>query len=168
METQLINRVANSGLITINLEEYFPKNEFAIFDLKDYLFHGLILKEKDFRLSLKEADWSVYKNKTVLIQCTADAIIPLWAYMLVTQYLSGMADEVFVGSQEEFVKAHYKKVLSDKDWSDMADQRIVIKGCSDKPVPEEAYALMTHILVPIAKSIMFGEPCSTVPVYKKN
>lgn len=167
MEQQLVNKVTNSGLITINLEEFYPDQEITTFDLKDFLFHGLILKEKDFRLSLKELDWSGYQDKIVLIQCSADAIIPLWAYMLVTQYLSGIASDVFAGNAEEYLKAHYKQVLEQKNWEDMVDQRIVVKGCSDKFVPEEAYALMTKILKPLAKSIMFGEPCSTVPVYKK-
>lgn len=168
MEPQLINRVANSGLITINLEDFYPKQEFIIFDLKDFLFQALILKEKDFRLALKDLDWTGYQDKIVLIQCSADAVIPLWAYMLVAQYLTGIASDVFVGNVDEYLKAHYKQVLEQNNWTEMIDQRIVVKGCSDKAVPEDAYALLTKILKPIAKSIMFGEPCSTVPVYKKS
>lgn len=167
MESTLVNRVATSGLITLNLEDYFPKKDIMVFDIAVYLFHGLILKEKEFRVALKEVDWTVYQDKTVLIQCSTDAILPLWSYMLISQYLQGVASDVFVGDESEYIKASYYKTLSGVRWEDFNDQRVVIKGCGHLPVPEEAYAHVTFLLKPFAKSIMFGEPCSTVPVFKK-
>lgn len=167
METQLVNRVANSGIVTLNLEDFFPKLDFYVFDISEYLFHGLILKEKEFRIALQELEWSPYKDKVVLIQCSSDAIIPLWAYMLITKYLTDTARDVFVGTKEEYIKSYMMVALNQVEWEKYADQRIVIKGCGDHPVPAEAYARITFKLQPFAKSIMFGEPCSTVPVYKK-
>lgn len=163
----LVNRVAESGLITINLEDFFPENFFAVFDIKDYLFHGLILKEKDFREALKNIDWSIYKDKIVLINCSADAIIPLWAYMLIEVYLQDWAYDSYQGNEEEYLRFHYKNVLQKLDTTQFNDQRIVIKGCGNKPVPSYAYALITAVLKPYAQSIMFGEPCSTVPIFKR-
>lgn len=168
MESTIVNRVAASGLLTLNLEDYFPKKEKVVFDIAGYLFHGLILKEKEFRAALKELDWSVYRGKIVLIQCTTDAILPMWSYMLITQYLEGIAHDVFVGDEKEYIKASFYKALSDVPWEEFADQRVVVKGCGQLPVPEEAYARIVFLLKPFAKSIMFGEPCSTVPVFKKN
>jgi hypothetical protein len=167
MEQVLINRVAESGIITINLEDYFPKQSMIIFDIKDYLFHGLILKEKDFREALKVHDWTPYQGKICLIQCTADAIIPMWAYMLVATYLQGNAHDLYIGSQEDYLQAYYKQVINEMETSQYSGKRIVIKGCSDKPVPSSAYAYITWALAPVSLSLMFGEPCSTVPVYKK-
>jgi len=166
-EKPLVNRVANSGLVTINLEDFFPKGEIATFDLKDYLFMELILKEKDFRESLKSHDWTQYEGKHLLLFCSTDAIIPMWAYMLVVSYANKIATSVTQGNQKEFIKLAYQNALSQIDFSQYEDKRIVIKGCSDHPVPAFAYAQLTDKLMPFAKSIMFGEPCSTVPVYKK-
>lgn len=163
----LINRVANSPLQNINLESFYPPQEMVLFDIKDYLFMELILKEKDFRKALKEHDWSQYQNKIVLIICSADAIIPMWAGMLITSYASAYASDIFMGSQEEYLKYHYKKVIENLDSAQYENGMLVIKGCSDKPVPASAYVSLTQKLQPLAKSIMFGEPCSTVPVYKK-
>lgn len=163
----LVNKVAESGLITINLESYFPNHEFVVFDLKDHLFHGLILKEKEFREALKTLDWSVYQHKIVLITCTTDAIIPLWAYMLIESNLQGIAADTYQGSEQEYLRLHYRHVLSQMDFEKYTDQRIVIKGCSNKPVPAEAYGYITRLLKPYAQSIMFGEPCSTVPIFKR-
>ncbi|MBK6363156.1 MAG: DUF2480 family protein [Saprospiraceae bacterium] len=167
METQLINRVASSGIITINLEDFYPTCDFKVFDISDFLFHGLILKEKEFRTTLKELDWSVFRDKTVLILCSTDAIVPLWAYMLISQYLHGVANDIFVGTEKEFIKTWYYHALEKFDWTPYENQKIVVKGCGHKTVPEDAYARITKHLMPIAGSIMFGEPCSTVPVYKK-
>ena len=167
MDKPLVNRVAQSGIITLNLEDYFPEVEIIDFDLKEYLFQGLILKEKDFRLALKEHDWQAYSGKVVCVFCSSDAIIPVWAYMLVASYLTPVAEQVFTGQREEFISSYYKKELSILDGSKYDNARIVIKGCSNKPVPASAYALLTQILKPYAKSIMYGEPCSTVPIYKK-
>lgn len=163
----LVNRVAASGLITIKLEEYYPTADFATFDLKDYLFMELILKEKDFRAALKEHDWSQYEGKILLVYCSADAIIPVWAYMLVAANAGGIANEVFQGTQESYLQQHFQREVDGLNAEDYADKRLVIKGCSEKPVPASAYLAVTAKLKPVAKSIMYGEPCSTVPVYKK-
>ena len=163
----LVNRVANSGLITLNLEEHFPKGELVRFDLKDYLYMELMLKEKDFRAALKDHDWEQYKEKNVLIFCSTDAIIPVWAFMLVTAYVEPFAKTVFQGTEQEFYKLAFQKALAKINPETYTDQRIVIKGCSEKPVPPSAYVELTKKLRPYAKSIMYGEPCSTVPIYKK-
>ena len=167
MDKPLVNRVANSGIITINLEEFFPKEEFVVFDLKDYLFKELILKEKDFRTALKEFDWENLKGKILLIYCSNDAIIPVWAYMLVASYASPFAVDIFQGTQEEYLKKHYSQVITALDETTYDNQRIVIKGCSHKPVPPSAYADLTKKLQATVRSIMYGEPCSTVPIYKR-
>jgi hypothetical protein len=167
MSDAIVNKVAQSGLITLNLEDYLPKGEIVSFDLKDYLFMGLILKEKDFREALKGLDWSDYKEKNVVITCTADAIIPLWAYMLVTMYLQPVANDVYVGTSEEMQKHLFLKNIAAMNPSQFAGQRIVVKGCGDIPIGAFAYAELTKQLLPHVKSIMYGEPCSTVPVYKK-
>lgn len=163
----LVNRVANSGLITINLEEYFPLEEMVSFDIKSYLFQELILKEKDFRTALKEINWEQYKNKIVLIYCSSDAIIPVWAYMLVTAYAAPFAKLIWQGPKQEYLKYHYKNIVNTFKATDYVGKRIVIKGCSNKPVPSSAYADITYLLQPTAQSIMYGEPCSTVPIFKR-
>ena len=163
----LINRVAASGLITLNLEDFFPAGEIAVFDLKEYLFMELILKEKDFRKALKALDWSQYADKHLLITCSTDAIIPIWAYMLVTVYATPVAKSVFQGAPEEFYKKAFSETLNNLDISPYENKLLVIKGCSGKPVPTAAYVELTRLLQPVVKSIMFGEPCSTVPLYKK-
>jgi hypothetical protein len=167
MEKPLINKVANSSLVNLNLENYFPKTEIVSFDLKDYLFHGLILKEKDFRAALKEYDWSTVESKILHVYCSTDAIIPVWAFMLVSAYAQPYAENVFLGTKEEFLSHHYRKVIESTDFSEYEGQRIVIKGCSQKPVPASAYLTLTAKLRPYAQSIMYGEPCSTVPIFKK-
>jgi hypothetical protein len=167
MEAPLINKVAQSSLKTINLENYYPKQDILSFDLKDYLFHGLILKEKDFRKALKEHDWSQYTDKTLLIFCSSDAIIPVWAYMLVASYVADFAHDIYQGSEEEYLKNHYAQTLDSIAYQSYQDERIVIKGCSDRPVPPIAYAILTAKLKPYAQSIMYGEPCSTVPIFKR-
>jgi hypothetical protein len=167
MDEVFVNKVANSGLISLDLEKYLPAGEMATFDLKDHLFMGLILKEKDFREALKNKDWTNYQNKNVAIVCTADAIIPVWAYMLVATYLQPVAKDIFTGSEEEMYKHLFVKNLSAIDVSNFTDQRIVVKGCGEVPIGNFAYAEITKLLLPVVKSIMYGEPCSTVPVYKK-
>ena len=167
IEKPLVNKVAKSGLITINLEKFFPTEQIVSFDLKDYLFMELILKEKDFRTALKEHDWSKYDKKVLCVFCSTDAIIPTWAYMLVTSYATPYANRVVQSDKETFIKLAYQTTLGNLDVSQYADKRIVIKGCSGKPVPPFAYVELTRLLRPIAKSIMYGEPCSTVPIYKK-
>lgn len=167
MESPLINRVANSGLITLKLEEFFPHTPLAHFDLKDYLFMGLILKEKDFRETLSAHDWSQYAGKALLVYCSADAIIPVWAYMLVASYAEPFAADIFQGDEKTYYEVYFLRALAELDLSTYEDQRVVVKGCSDYPVPPAAYLEITRLLRPLARSIMFGEPCSTVPIYKK-
>jgi hypothetical protein len=167
MSDPIINKVAESGLVTIDPANYYPKEEVMRFDLKDYLFMGLILKEKDFREALKNHDWQQYSNKNVAVSCSADAIIPVWAWMLVASYLQPVAHEVMLGDEKELHKAQFLKNLSHINISEFADKRIVIKGCGDIPIGDFVYLELTKLLQPVAKSIMYGEPCSTVPVFKK-
>ena len=163
----LINRVAESGLITINLEDFLPKNEIAHFDIKEYLFMELILKEKDFREALKQFDWTSLKDKNLLVYCSTDAIIPTWAYMLVSAQATPYVSNIHFGNEESFISFHILQALDKIDFSKYDQQRIVIKGCSDKPVPVSAYVELTKRLQPHAQSIMYGEPCSTVPIFKR-
>lgn len=167
MEDIIINKVAQSSLITLDLEKYYPKGEIIEFDLKEYLFMELILKEKDFREAMKNLDWSVYQDKNIALHSSADAIIPIWAYMLVTTYAEPYAKEIIYGNKETVLDALYLKNLSVIDPHDFEDKRIVIKGCADIKIPEAAYIEITQKLRPVVKSIMYGEPCSTVPVYKQ-
>ncbi len=163
----LVNRVAASSLETINLEEFFPKASLLSFDLKDFLFREMILKEKDFRESLKQIDWSKYEGTVLCVHCSTDAIIPVWAYMLVASYAQPVCTDVFSGTTDEYIRFHFDRVLDQFDASAYKDKKIVIKGCSNKPVPASAYLALTRILRPFASSIMYGEPCSTVPIFKK-
>ncbi len=166
-ESPLINRVANSGLLVFNLEDHYPTTEIVGLDLKQFLFKELILKEKDFRASLKEFDWSNYEGKIALIYNSNDAIIPVWAFMLASSYLQGIAEEIFVGKEDAYLTQHYSKVVEAVDARSYDEKRVVIKGCSNKPVPPSAYALIVAKLKPYAQSIMYGEPCSTVPIFKR-
>ena len=167
MEKKIINKVAESGLITINLEDYYPKGERVLFDIKGILFQGLVLKEKDFREFLKDEDWSKYKDKYVAIICSADAIVPTWAHMLLTTHLEPYTKRVVFGDLEALDTILYNEILNKIDIESFRDSRIVIKGCGDLPVPIAAYVELTRLLRPIAISIMYGEPCSTVPLYKR-
>jgi hypothetical protein len=166
MSEPFINKVAESGLITIDLEEYYPKGETAVFDLKDYLFMGMILKEKEFREKLKNLDWSAYQDKNVALFCSADAIIPVWAWMLVASYLQPIAKEVVMGDEKELHRTIYLKNLSSINADEYSGKRIVIKGCGETAIGDYVYMEITKLLRPVAQSIMYGEPCSTVPVYK--
>ena len=167
MSDAIINKVADSGLVSLDLENYYPKGEVVVFDMKDHLFMGMILKEKDFREALKNLDWDVYKNKYVAVTCTADAVIPVWAYMLVASNLSSVAKDFIMGDEKELHRTLFLKNLSAINTQEFTDKRIVIKGCGETPIGEFAYTEITKLLRPVAKSIMYGEPCSTVPVYKK-
>jgi hypothetical protein len=168
MEEVFVNKVAESGLITLDLEEYYPKEETAVFDLKNHLFMGLILKEKDYREALKNTDWSIYKNKNVALTCSADAVIPVWAYMLAASYLEPVVKNIFFGDEDFLHRTLFLKSLSNINPADFTDKRVVVKGCGDKSISETAYVEITKILRPVVKSIMYGEPCSTVPIYKKS
>ncbi len=164
---EIKNKVAESGLITIDLEKIIPKEEMIGFDLKDFLFMELLLKEKDFRASLDTHDWSQYMGKRVAVFCSSDAIIPMWAYMLVAAKLSAVAKSVFQGTTEEAKKINTIECIRSIDASQYEGKRVVIKGCGDDPVPECAYLEISNKLIPVVKSLMYGEPCSTVPVYKR-
>jgi len=167
MSDAIVNKVSESGLITLDLEQYYPRDTVALFDLKDYLFMGLILKEKDFREALKNLDWDAYRNKYVGVTCSADAIIPPWAYMLAAAYLQPVAKDVIMGNEKEVHKTIFLKNIQGIDVNEFTGQRVVVKGCGETPIGEFAYMEITKRLRPVAKTIMYGEPCSTVPIYKK-
>lgn len=166
MSEAIINRVAESGIVTIDLKEYYPQGEIIVFDIRDHLFRGLILKEKDFREALKNTDWSLYRDKNLAITNTADAIIPMWAYMLVATHAGPYARAIFFGNEKEFIQSAMLGKIGAISPEEYAGKRIVIKGCGDVTIPEGAYVAITQKLRPVVKSLMFGEPCSTVPVYK--
>lgn len=167
MSEVFINKVAESGLITLDPETFYPKGETAVFDMKDHLFMGLILKEKDFREALKKLDLEPYRDKNIAVTCSADAIIPVWAYMLVAAYLQPVAKELVMGDEKELHRQLFLRNLSKIQLDEYNDKRVVIKGCGETPIGDFVYMELTKILRPVAKSIMYGEPCSTVPVYKK-
>ena len=163
---EIVNKVASSGIVSIDLEEFYDSTEKVLFDIKPHLFMQLMLKEKDFREFIKMHDWSVYKNKYVGIVCSADAIVPTWAYMLLTIALEPFAKRVFFGNEEVIDNFLFAEKIAQLDTAKYKDARIVIKGCGDKQIPTQAFVLLTSVLKPLAKSIMYGEPCSTVPLYK--
>ena len=166
-EEIFVNKVAESGLITLDLEAFYPKGEIKTFDLKGFLFMELILKEKDFRAALQTTDWSVYQDSFVAITCSVDAIIPIWAYMLVASYLQPIAKDVVFGDEQKLINTIFIKNMASFDAASYEDKRVVVKGCGELSIPETAYVEITNRLRPFVKSIMFGEPCSTVPIYKK-
>lgn len=165
---EIVNKVAQSGIITLDLVNYLPESEsFIYFDIKSFLFKEMILKEKDFRAAMKEHDWEQYEGKYVSVHCSVDAIVPVWAYMLVTSYLQPYAAKVYFGTAEEFYKNQVIDNISAIDKEEYVDKRVVLKGCGDKEVPAIAYVAATELLKPVVKSLMYGEPCSTVPIYKQ-
>ena len=161
------NKVAESGLLTIDLASLLPSNEIILFDIKPYLFKELILKEKEFRASLLSIDWSIYQDKIVGIVCSTDAIIPMWANMLIVSSLHPYAKAVYFGDENKVREQLLQESISKINTELYIDQRVVVKGCGETPIGESAYIAITQKLRPIVKSIMYGEPCSTVPVYKK-
>ena len=167
MTDLLINKVSESGLISLDLASYLPDQEIVAFDIKPFLFKELILKEKDFRALLLATDWSVYKDKIVGVYCSTDAIIPIWANMLIVANLSSVVADVFFGDVNQTRALVLLEKIKEIDPVVFQDQRVVVKGCGDIPVGESAYIAITQKLMPVVKSIMYGEPCSTVPVYKK-
>lgn len=167
MTDDIVNRVANSKLIAIDLEDFYPEGKRLVFDIKDWLFEGLVLREKDFRQHVKTHNWSQYQNNYVALTCSTDAIIPSWAYMLLTIHLEPYAKKVLVGDLESLEISIYQDIIADLDVSEFKDKPIIIKGCSNKPVPINAYLLLSSKLIPVAKSIMYGEACSSVPLYKR-
>jgi hypothetical protein len=167
MSDPLINKVAQSGLISLDLAQYIPNNDIVVFDIKPYLFKELILKEKDFRASLSTIDWTQFENKIVGIFCSTDAIIPMWANMLIVVNLSPFARSVYFGDENKTRELVLFEEIQKIDATSFIDQRVVVKGCGDTPIGESAFIAITQKLRPVVKSIMYGEPCSTVPVYKK-
>lgn len=166
LEEAIVNRVANSKLRTFDLEEIYPEGKRVEFDIKDWLFQELILKETDFRTSVKNHDWSQYKNTFVAVGCSVDAIIPSWAFMLIASELTPFANKVVIGNLELLETVIYQELIGFLDFKDFVEKPVIIKGCAEKPIPNSAYAFLIAKLQPIAKSIMFGEACSTVPLYK--
>lgn len=167
IQTDIVNKVAQSGLITVDLANFHPQGENVRYDIKDNLFHGLILKEKDFREFIKNHDWSQYQDKYIAITCSTDAIVPTWAYMLLANKLEPFAAEVIFGDLDELERIRYAKAIKQIDMTPYQDQRVVVKGCGDIKIPESAFVQFTLQLSKVAKTIMYGEPCSTVPVFKR-
>jgi hypothetical protein len=167
MEKEIVNRVANSKLVTFDLEDYYPEGERILFDIKDWLFQGLVLREKDFRAYVKEHEWSQYRDNFVALTCSTDAIIPAWAYMLITTSIEAFAKKTVVGTLENLETTIYQDIINDLDVSDLKDKPVIIKGCTNKPVPLNAYIQLTTKLKTVAKSVMYGEACSSVPLYKR-
>lgn len=167
IQENIVNKVAASGLVTFNLELYYDQGERVVYDIKDNLFHGLMLREKDFREFIKTHDWASYTGKNVAVICSADAIVPTWAYMLLANKLKPFANEVVFGGLDTLEAVLFSKALAKVDLSVYQDARVVVKGCADIDVPVSAYVEITSLLTPVVKSIMYGEPCSTVPIFKR-
>nr|WP_297308089.1 DUF2480 family protein [uncultured Flavobacterium sp.] len=167
MADEIINKVAQSSLMVFDLEDYYPKNERVILDISQWLHGGFILKEKEFREALKNFDFEIYKDKLVALTCTTDAILPSWAFMLVSSYLQPVAQKVVQGSLHQLDLAFYEDVIVNLDFTSYENKPVIIKGCSKKPIPEEVYVMATQKMMNYARSIMFGEACSAVPIFKK-
>lgn len=167
IQENIVNRVAQSGLVSFDLADLYPIGERVLYDIKDNLFHGLILREKDFREFVKEHEWSQYSGKHVAITCTADAIVPTWAYMLLANKLTPYAETVVFGSLRTLETILFDRAVNALDVEKYRDQRLVIKGCGDIEVPVSAFVTLTQKLTRTTKSIMYGEPCSTVPIFKR-
>ncbi|MCH7535249.1 MAG: DUF2480 family protein [Bacteroidetes bacterium] len=167
MEETIENKVAQSDLITIYLENHYPQGERVLIDIKDNLYQGIALKEKDFRVFVKSTDWSVYQDKYVALTCSIDAIIPVWAYMLLTSAIEPYAKKVVLGNLAELESVLFHEIVDRIDLNDYKDAKVVIKGCGELPIPDSAFVALIEKLRPVAASIMYGEPCSTVPLYKR-
>lgn len=167
MADEIINKVSQSKLITIDLEDYYPSGQRILLDIKNWLFEELILREKDFRSQLNEYDWEQYKNTYVALTCSADAIIPSWAYLLITTKLSPFAKKVIVGDLVTLETSIYQEIINTLPINDYKGAPIIIKGCANKPIPPTAYTQLITKIQPIARSVMYGEACSTVPLFKK-
>lgn len=164
---EIVNRVAKSPLITIDLEDYYPEGKRIQFDLKDFLYEELILKEKDFREQLKNHDWNIYQDAYVAMNCSTDAIIPSWAFLLVATYLQPVARKIVKGNLVDLEMAIYHDIISNLDITPFVGKKIIVKGCSKKPVPDAAYIQLIEKIQPHIQTLMFGEACSTVPLLKK-
>ncbi len=168
MAEEIVNKVANSSLVVFDLEDYFPTNKPMLIDISQWLLEGLVLREKEFRQTLKDIDWSIYQDQLVAITCTTDAILPSWAMMLVSSYLQPYAKLVVQGDLHQLDIAYYQQVINQLDFTIYDDKPVIIKGCAKHPIPEEAYVMATQRMMNHARSIMFGEACSAVPIFKKN
>lgn len=167
MPDEIINKVAQSKLITFDLEDYYPEGKRIVLDIKDWLFEGFILREKEFRAHIKEHNWEQYKDGYVALTCSTDAIVPGWAYMLVTTKLQPFVMKTVLGDLEDLETAIYQPIIENIEVSEFQDKPVIIKGCSNKPVPTNAYIMLTMRLLPVAKSVMYGEACSSVPLFKR-
>lgn len=167
MENDIINRVANSKLVVVDLEDYYPKGKRSVLDIKNWLFEELVLREKDFREKVHNHDWQQYQDEYVALTCTSDAIVPAWAFMLLTMHLQPYAKLVVIGDLAQLETSIYHDVIQSLDITEFVDKSLIIKGCSNKPVPANAYIMLSLKLKPIAKSIMYGEACSSVPLFKR-
>lgn len=167
MTNEIVNRVANSKLITIDLEKLYPSGERVLFDISPWLLEGIVLKETDFRTAVKTHNWGNYKNKYIALTCSTDAIIPAWAYLLVSLHAAPYAKKVVTGSLESLETLIYTEILNGLNTDVYKDKAVIIKGCANKPIPQNVYLLLAQKLQPVVKSIMYGEACSSVPLYKK-
>jgi len=167
MTNEIINKIAKSGIINLDLEDYAPKNIIIELDLKDFLFEGLILKEKHFRESLKDHNWSKYRNNVLALFCSANSIIPMWAYMLVTSYLEKNNLVNFYGNKEQVFNLLFLEIISKIDIHEFKDKKVIVKGCGNLKIHEKIYVAITKKMQPAVKSLMFGEACSSVPILKK-
>jgi len=167
MEDEIINKVAQSSLVVFDLEDYYPTEERILLDISKWLYEGIVLREKEFRAALKETDWSIYKDKLVAVTCSTDAILPSWAFMLVSSYLQPEAKMVVQGSLHDLEVLYYQKIINNLDFEVYRDQPVIIKGCAKKAIPEEAYVMANQRMMDYARSIMFGEACSAVPIFKR-
>jgi len=167
MSDQIVNRVTNSAIVSLDLETYYPKGERVVFDIKNNLYEEIILREKEFRAFIKEHDWSFYQDKNVAITCSADAIVPTWAFMLIASKLTPIASHITFGNLNDLERELFNRVIANMNIEEYQDAKVVVKGCSGNAIPISAYVELVRILQPVTASLMFGEPCSTVPVYKR-
>jgi Protein of unknown function (DUF2480) len=165
--SEIINRIAQSNLITLDLEDFYPEGKRILFDIKDWLYEGFILKEADFRTTAKNHDWKHYQNAYIALTCSTDAIVPAWAYMLLTTYLLPFSKKTVIGDLEQLEISIYEEIIFRLDISHLKDKPVIIKGCSRKPVPKQAYLMLIQKIQPVVKSIMYGEACSSVPLFKR-
>lgn len=167
MAEEIVNRVANSKLVVVDLEDYYPSGKRMVIDIKDWLFEGFVLREKEFRTQVSNHDWTLYKDAYVALTCSSDAIVPAWAFMLLTIHLEPFAKKTIIGNLEQLETSLYQTIIENLDISPFKGKPLIIKGCSNKPVPSNAYILLSQKLKPIATSIMYGEACSAVPLFKR-
>ena len=167
MTNNIINRVANRKLIAINLEDYYPHGQRVVLDIKDWLYEEYVLREKEFRQQAKSFDWKQYRDCYVALTCSSNAIIPAWAYMLLSTYLAPFSKKTILGDLDILETSIYQDIIETLDLSSYKDKSIIIKGCANKPIPDNAFILLTTKLKPLVKSLMYGEACSAVPLYKR-